>query len=91
MLKYVLSSRQVSLSYFGLSTSKFMDEWRDFMSEQSVLNAEVISVGDVNIHLDNSNGHYTQQFNQSLAATLFQQHIHEPTHHPIKQYCCRHE
>ena len=61
----------------GLSTSKFLDEWRDFMSEQSVLNAEVIIVGDVNIHLDNSTGHYTQQFNQSLAATGFQQHIHE--------------
>ena len=30
----------------GLSTSKFIDEWRDFMSEQSVLNAEVIIVND---------------------------------------------
>ena len=44
----------------GLSTSKFMDEWRDFMSEQSVLKAEVIIVGDVNIHLDNATYHYTQ-------------------------------
>ena len=44
----------------GLSTSKFMDEWRDFISEQSVLKAEVIIVGDVNIHLDNSTDNYTQ-------------------------------
>ena len=72
----------------GLSTSKFMDEWRDFMSELSVLNAEVIIVGDVSIHLDNSTGHYTKQFNQSLAATGFQQHIHEPNHHHVIRLMC---
>ena len=64
----------------GLTTSKFIDEWHDFISEQSVSNAECILVGDINIHIDNTNSCYTQKFNQSLGATGFQQHILEPTH-----------
>ena len=64
----------------GLTTSKFIDEWHDFISEQSVSNAECIIVGDINIHIDNTNSCYTQKFNQSLGATGFQQHILEPTH-----------
>ena len=64
----------------GLTTSKFIDEWHDFISEQSVSNSEYIIVGDINIHIDNTNSCYTQKFNQSLGATGFQQHILEPTH-----------
>ena len=64
----------------GLTTSKFIDEWHDFISEQSVSNAECIIVGDINIQIDNTNSCYTQKFNQSLGATGFQQHILEPTH-----------
>ena len=64
----------------GLTTSKFIDEWHDFISEQSVSNAECIIVGDINIHIDNTKSCYTQKFNQSLGATGFQQHNLEPTH-----------
>ena len=65
----------------GLKTSDFLDEWRTFISEQSTLSPDLILVGDINIHMDNPSSHYTPQFNQTLAATGFQQHIHVPTHH----------
>ena len=41
----------------------------------------MILVGDLNIHLGNPSSYYTSQFNQTFAATGFQQHIHDPTHH----------
>ena len=65
----------------GLKTSDFLDEWRTFISEQSTLSPDLNLVGDINIHMDNPSRYYTSHFNQTLAATGFQQHIHEPTHH----------
>ena len=65
----------------GLKTSDFLDEWRTFLSEQSTQSADLILVGDLNKHLDNPSNYYTSQFNQTLAATGFQQLIHDPTHH----------
>ena len=34
----------------GLKTSDFLDEWRTFLSEQSTQSADLILVGDLNIH-----------------------------------------
>ena len=43
-------------------------------------NAKCTIVGDINIHIENTDSCYTQKFNQSLGATGFQQQILEPTH-----------
>ena len=51
------------------------------MVKQSTLSADLNLVGDLNIHLDNPSSYYTSQFNHTLAATGFQQHIHDPTQH----------
>ena len=65
----------------GLSTAAFMTEWCQFMSELTTNNPELVFVGDINIHLDNTSLCHTQNFMKSLEATGLQQHIQEPTHY----------
>ena len=58
-----------------------MTEWCQFMSELTTNNTELVIVGDINIHLDNTSLCHTQNFMKSLEATGLQQHIQEPTHY----------
>ena len=54
---------------------------KTFLSEQSTLTADLILVGDLNLHLDNPSSYYTSQVNQTFACTGFHQHIYDPTRH----------
>ncbi len=65
----------------GLTTSSFIAEWSQFLSELTVSSAEIIILGDVNIHMDQTSQMQTRNFNESLQTTALQQHIHEPTHY----------
>ncbi len=64
----------------GFKTSTFLNEWADFLSHESVQQADIIMVGDINIHMDDSKHQHTRCVNESITATGFQQHISEPTH-----------
>ncbi len=65
----------------GLTTSAFLSEWSQFMSELTVDSAELIILGDVNIHMDDTSNYNTCKFTESLQTTGLKQHINEPTHY----------
>ena len=46
----------------GLTTSSFIEEFAEFVSEQIVNAAEMILTGDINLHLDVTSNPNTQKF-----------------------------
>ncbi len=65
----------------GLKTSAFLNEWSEFLSHETVLQPDIVMVGDINIHMDDPTHHHTRCVNDYITATGLQQHIHEPTHY----------
>ena len=59
----------------NLSTTGFLTEWAEFLSHQTTAVAELIIVGDLNIHLDNNELHYSQRMQQTIESCGLQQHI----------------
>ena len=57
----------------GLTTSAFITEWTEFISQQALLSCELLIVGDVNIHLDRLTNLYTRDFIHSLESNGLQQ------------------
>ena len=78
----------------NLNTNTFMTEWADFLSQYTMKTAELIIVGDINIHLDDATHHHTTDMMQTLHSYGLKQHIHEATHYcghtldvPINRDC----
>ena len=65
----------------GLTTSSFIEEFAEFVSEQIVNTAEIILTGDINLHLDVTSNPNTQKFTQILKSSGLQQHAVGPTHY----------
>ncbi len=65
----------------GFTSSRFLEEWEEFVSQCVLSKSEIIIMGDVNIHLDNSNLCSTHRFINILNSCGLQQHVQEPTHH----------
>ena len=65
----------------GLTTSSFIEEFAEFVSEQIVNTAEIILTGDINLHLDVTSNPNTQKFTQILKSIGLQQHAVGPTHY----------
>ena len=73
--------RPPSSNQIGLTTSCFIKEFANFVSEQIVNIAEVILTGDINLHLDVTSNLNTQKFIQLLKSSGLQQHAVGPTHY----------
>ncbi len=58
-----------------------MDEWYNFISTQSLSKSEIIIVGDINFHVENTQLCNTRNFLHSLDSHDLQQHIVDPTHY----------
>ena len=65
----------------NLRTTGFLTEWAEFLSHQTTAVAELIIVGDLNIHLDNNELHYSQRMQQTIESCGLQQHIDQATHY----------
>ena len=65
-----------------LSTSTFISEWAEFISQYTTSPAERIIMGDLNIHLDNTTHPHTQKMTQTLDNCNLVQHIKKST-----RYC----
>lgn len=64
----------------GLKTSIFFTEWASYLERLTLIQEEVLLLGDFNIHLDNHGDADTCRFTSILDAHGLSQHIHEPTH-----------
>ena len=64
-----------------LNTNVFLREWAEFLSQYTTSTAELIIVGDINIHLDNTTHPHTTDLMHTLQSCGLQQHINQPTHH----------
>ena len=64
-----------------LSTSTFLAEWAEFISQYTTSPAELVIMGDLNIHLDNTTHPHTQKMMQTLENCNLVQHIKESTHY----------
>ena len=64
----------------GFKTATFFEEFSEFISEYVTTTAEIIIVGDVNLHLDINTNPHTRQFTNLLACSGLKQHVNEPTH-----------
>jgi hypothetical protein len=58
----------------------FIAEFGDFLAEYTACSAELLIMGDFNIHLDVRNDANAIAMNELLESLNLQQHIHEPTH-----------
>ena len=58
-----------------------MTEWADFLSQYTMNTAELIIVGNINVHLDDATHHHTTDMMQTLHSYGLKQHIHEATHY----------
>ena len=56
------------------------EEFSEFISEHVTTTAEIIIVGDLNLHLDINTNPHTRQFTNLLACSGLKQHVNEPTH-----------
>ena len=65
----------------GLTTSSFLEEFAESVSEQIVNTAEIILTEDINLHLDVTSNPNTQKFTQILKSSGLQQHAVSPTHY----------
>ena len=65
----------------NLRTTGFLTEWAEFLSHQTTAVAELIIVGDLNIHLDNNELHYSQRMQQTIQSCGLQQDIDQATHY----------
>ncbi len=65
----------------GLTTNDFLNEWADFLSQQVIINAELLIVGDINIHVENITLCHTRIFTQTLESCGLQQHVKGATHY----------
>ena len=64
----------------GFKTATFFEEFSEFISEHVTTTAEIIIVGDLNLHLDINTNPHTRQFTNLLACSGLKQHVNEPTH-----------
>ena len=64
-----------------LHTNEFLTEWTEFLAQHTTSVAELLIVGDLNIHLDKTTDKYTREMTNILDSYGLQQHIHEPTHY----------
>ena len=63
-----------------LKLKLFWKEWSKFLSQYSGSNAEIVFVGDLNLHLDDSSLSSTKKFFNLIEEYSLTQHIKEPTH-----------
>ena len=64
-----------------LNTNTFLVEWAEFLSNFTTTTSEIVIVGDLNIHLDNTTHHHTIAMERTVESFDLQQHVHEPTHY----------
>ena len=64
----------------GFKTATFFEEFSEFISEHVTTTAEIIIVGDLNLHLDINTNPHIRQFTNLLACSGLKQHVNEPTH-----------
>ena len=64
-----------------LNTNTFLVEWAEFLSNFTTTTSEVVIVGDLNIHLDNTTHHHTIAMERTVESFDLQQHVHQPTHY----------
>ena len=58
----------------GFKTATFFEEFSEFISEHVTTTAEIIIVGDLNLHLDINTNPHTRQFTNLLACSGLKQH-----------------
>ena len=56
-------------------TATFFEEFSEFISEHVTTTAEIIIVGDLNLHLDINTNPHTRQFTNLLASSGLKQHV----------------
>ena len=61
----------------GFKTATFFEEFSEFISEHVKTTAEIIIVGDLNLHLDINTNPHTRQFTNLLACSGLKQHVNE--------------
>ena len=64
----------------GFKTATFLEEFSEFISEHVTTTAEIIIVGDLNLHLDITTNPHTRRFINLLACSGLKQHVNDPTH-----------
>ena len=64
----------------GFKTATFFGEFFEFISKHVATKAEIIIVGDLNLHLDINTNPHTRQFTNLLACSGLKQHVNDPTH-----------
>ena len=67
-----------------LKTTSFLTEWADFISNLTISSAELVIMGDVNMHLDNTAHPPTRSMMHTLESCNLTQYVNEST------YCCGH-
>ena len=56
-------------------TATFFEEFSEFISEHVTTTAEIIIVGNLNLHLDINTNSHTRQFTNVLACSGLKQHV----------------
>ena len=69
----------------GFTFNSFMDEFSDYLASFSSSPNSVLSMGDFNIYIDDSNNHQTQAFSALLSRVNLQQLVKTSTN--IKDHC----
>ena len=64
----------------GFKTATFLGEFSEVISEHVTTTAEIIIVGDLNLHSDITTNPHTCQFINLLACSGLKQHVNDPTH-----------
>ena len=59
-----------------LNTNTFLVEWAEFLSNFTTTTSEIVIVGDLNIHLDNTTHHHTIAMERTVESFDLQQHVH---------------
>ena len=64
----------------GLTTAQFFFEFAMFLEHLISLSEQIVIVGDVNLHLDNTSNNQTREFLELLDTLNLSQLVNQPTH-----------
>ena len=64
----------------GLTTAQFFFEFAMFLEHLISLSAQIVIVGDVNLHLENTSNNQTRKFLELLDTLNLSQLVNQPTH-----------
>ena len=65
----------------GLTVSAFITEWSDFLPQHTLSKSDIVLLGDINFHLENSTQSNSRSFIQTLESNNLKQHTQGPTHY----------